>query len=170
MDKKRFKYWDVAFSYAKDVVSGKIRANKYRIKGCQRFLEDYESGRYDFDPRDAEFVIRIIEKTFCHMQGEDKTGKPLRGTPFLLIDFHIFIIYNLLGFKEKGTGINRFHECLIFIPRKNVKTSFSAALSYALGILNRKSVMPREGRVSRNIIRKVFVNVGVRHAPRGACE
>lgn len=139
MDKKRFKYWDVAFGYAKDVVSGKIRANKYRIKGCQRFLEDYESGRYDFDPRDAEFVIRIIEKTFCHMQGEDKTGKPLRGTPFLLMDFHIFAIYNLLGFKEKGTGINRFHECLIFIPRKNVKTSFSAALSYALGILNRKS-------------------------------
>lgn len=135
----KYKYWDRAFGYAKDIVSGKIRANKYRIKGCQRFLDDYESGKYDFDPKDAEFVIGIIEKTICHMQGEDKTATPLRGRPFLLMNFHIFIIYNLLGFKEKGTKINRFHECLIFIPRKNVKTSFSAALAYALGLLNRMS-------------------------------
>ena len=139
MDKSKYKYWDVAFGYAQGVVSGKIIANNYRIKGCRRFLDDYESGRYDFEPKDAEFVIQIIEKTFCHMQGENKKGEPLRGTPFLLMPFHVFIIYNLLGFKIKGTGINRFHECLIFIPRKNVKTSFAGALSYALGLLNRKS-------------------------------
>ena len=42
-------------------------------------MEDYESGRYDFDPKDAEFVIRIIENTICHQQGEDKEGTPLRG-------------------------------------------------------------------------------------------
>ena len=73
------------------------------------------------------------------MQGEDKTAKPLRGTPFFLMPFHVFIVYNILGFKIKGTKINRFHECLIFIPRKNVKTSFAAGLSYALAILNRMS-------------------------------
>lgn len=137
MDK--FQNWEEAFGYAEDVVNGKIVANKYRILGCKRFLEDYESGRYDFDPTDAEFVIRIIERTVCHMQGEDKDGNPLRGTPFLLMSFHKFIVYNLLGFKIKGTKINRFHECLIFIPRKNVKTSFVGALAYALGLLYRKS-------------------------------
>lgn len=137
MDK--YKYWDVAFGYAEDVVSGKTVANKYRVKGCQRFLNDYKSGRYDFDPKNAEFVIGIIEKTICHMQGEDKTATPLRGAPFFLMPFHVFIVYNILGFKIKGTKINRFHECLIFIPRKNVKTSFSAALAYALGLLNRMS-------------------------------
>lgn len=131
--------WDEVFRYAREIVEGKRIANKYRVKGCRRFLDDYESGTYDFEPADAEFVIRIIEKTFCHQQGEDKAGRPLRGTPFLLMPFHKFIIYNLLGFKIKGTGINRFHECLIFIPRKNVKTSFAGALAYALGILNRKS-------------------------------
>lgn len=131
--------WNEVFGYAREIVEGKRIANKYRVKGCQRFLDDYESGTYDFEPADAEFVIRIIEKTFCHQQGEDKAGRPLRGTPFLLMPFHKFIIYNLLGFKIKGTGINRFHECLIFIPRKNVKTSFAGALAYALGILNRKS-------------------------------
>lgn len=139
MTDKKYKNWDKAFGYARDIVSGKLVANKYRIKGCQRFLDDYESGKYDFDPKDAEFVIRIIERTICHMQGEDKEGNPLRGTPFILMPFHVYIVYNILGFKIKGTKINRFHEVLIFIPRKNVKTSFSAGLVYALSLLNRMS-------------------------------
>ena len=53
--------------------------------------------------------------------------------------FHKFIIYNVLGFKEKDTIINRFKEALIFIPRKNVKTSFAGAFAYALGLLYRNS-------------------------------
>ncbi len=137
MDK--FPNWKCVFGYAREIVEGKRIANEYRIKGCQRFLDDYESRRYDFDPTDAEFVIQIIESTVCHMQGEDQRGVPLRGRPFLLMAFHKFIIYNLLGFKIKGTKINRFHECLIFIPRKNVKTSFAGALAYALGLLYRMS-------------------------------
>ena len=57
----KYKNWDIVFDYARDCISGKRIANKYRIKACERFLEDCESGRYDFDPKDAEFVIRIIE-------------------------------------------------------------------------------------------------------------
>lgn len=126
-------------NYAKDVVAGKIPANQYRIKGCERFLSDLKNPAYDFQPRDAEFCIGIIEKTLCHQQGERQDGMPLRGTPFYLLPFHKFIIYNLLGFKMAGTKINRFHEALIFIPRKNIKTSFAAALAYALGLLYRMS-------------------------------
>ena len=125
--------------YAEGIVSKRIIANEYRIKGCQRFLDDLKNPEYDFTTHDAEFVINLIENTFCHQQGEKHDGTPLRGTPFLLMPFHKFIIYNLLGFKLKGTIINRFHECLIFIPRKNVKTSFAGALAYALGILYRMS-------------------------------
>lgn len=134
-----FKNYDLVMRYADDVLSGRIVANQYRKKACERFLNDLKNPAYDFRPRDAEFVISIIENTICHMQGEKQDGTPLRGTPFFLMDFHKFIIYNLLGFKLAGTRINRFHEALIFIPRKNVKTSFSAALAYALGLLNRKS-------------------------------
>ena len=127
------------FDYVNGVISGKIIANKYRIKACERFLRDLENPIYDFDPSQAEFVIGIIESTICHQQGEKLDGTPLRGEPFLLMPFHKFIIYNLLGFKLKGTKINRFHEALIFIPRKNVKTSFAGALAYALGLLYRMS-------------------------------
>lgn len=94
---------------------------------------------YEIDYVAPEFCIGIIETTFCHQQGEKLDGTPLRGTPFLLEPFHKFIIYNLVGFKLKGTNIVRFHEALIFIPRKNIKTSWAAAMAWALALWYRRS-------------------------------
>lgn len=125
--------------YVNGICDGSIVANEYRIKACRRFLDDLQDERWDFKTSDAEFVIGIIELTICHQQGESLDGTALRGTPFLLMPFHKFIIYNLVGFKLANTSINRFTECLIFIPRKNVKTTFAGALAYALGLLWRDS-------------------------------
>lgn len=81
----------------------------------------------------------MIETTLCHQQGEDLNGNPLRGTPFLLQPWEKFILYNLVGFVMAGTNIVRFHEALIYIPRKNGKTGFAAALAWALSLWYRKS-------------------------------
>lgn len=136
---KTFKNYDIVFKYAKSIVVGEKVACKELIQGCKRFFKDLDNPKYEFNPKDAEFVIQVIEKTFVHAQGEKLDGTPLRGTPFLLEPFHKFIIYNLLGFYHKGTKIRRYKEAFIFIPRKNIKTSFAAALSWALGILERRS-------------------------------
>jgi phage terminase large subunit-like protein len=125
--------------YAASIVEGRKLANKEQIQGCERFFNDLKNPEYVFNPKDAEFVIGIIEKTFVHAQGEMLDGTPLRGTPFLLEPFHKYQVYNLLGFYHKGTKIRRFKEAFIYIPRKNIKTSFAAALAWALGLLNRKS-------------------------------
>ena len=129
----------IAYNYAKDVAEGRIIANKYRVKGCQRFLKDLENPAYDFRLHDAEVVILLIESTFAHQQGQRLDGSPLKGEPFLLEPFHKFIIFNLLGFYRAGTYIRRFKEALIYIPRKNIKTSFAAALAWGLSILEMKS-------------------------------
>jgi len=125
--------------YARSIVEGRKIACKEQIQGCQRFLDDLKNSEYDFNLKDAEFVIGIIEKTFTHAQGEKLDGLPLRGEPFLLEPFHKFQVYNLLGFYHRGTKIRRFKEAFIFIPRKNIKTSYAAALAWALGLLERKS-------------------------------
>ena len=104
-----------------------------------RFFSDLDNPEYWMDSKAPEFCIQIIEKTICHQQGEMLDGTPLRGTPFKLEPFHKFIVYNLVGFKLRGTDVVRFHEALIFIPRKNIKTSFAAALSWALSLLYRRS-------------------------------
>ncbi|WP_290155027.1 terminase large subunit domain-containing protein, partial [uncultured Dubosiella sp.] len=125
--------------YANGCISGKINANQYRVLAAKRFLKDLDNPAYDFQPRDADFVIKLIEKRICHMKGEKQDGTPLRGQPFELMTWHKFVIYNLLGFWHKGTKLRRFKEALIFVPRKSAKTSFAASLAWALGVLQRRS-------------------------------
>ena len=132
-------HYQEVLEYADSIRSGRKIACKETKQAVERFYRDLEDPRYELKPKDAEFCINIIETTFCHQQGEMLDGTPLRGKPFLLMPFHKFIIYNMVGFKLKGTDILRYHESLIFIPRKNVKSSFAGALAWALSLLYRAS-------------------------------
>lgn len=136
---KRPKNYDVVLEYANSVVEGRKVACKETVQMCQRFLRDLENHDYDFNPKDAEFVIQIIEKTFVHQKGEDMQGRPLRGRPFLLEPWQKFVICNLLGFFHKGTKLRRYKEAFIMLARKNGKTPFVSALAWGLGLLERMS-------------------------------
>ncbi len=133
------KYADEVLEYARSIVEGRKIACKEQIQGCQRFLNDLKDSRWDFNSKDADFVIGIIERTFKHRQGEDLDGTPLRGKPLLLAHWQKYIVYNLLGFYKAGTNERRYKEAFIFICRKNGKTLFVSALTWALALLERKS-------------------------------
>lgn len=133
------KNWPEVLQYAESIRDGEKIACRELRQAVDRFFADLENPEYELATKGPEFCIQIIEKTICHQQGERLDGTPLRGAPFLLEPFHKFIIYNLLGFKLAGTDIVRFHEALIFIPRKNIKTSFAASLAWALSLWYRKS-------------------------------
>lgn len=122
--------------YVKDIVSGKKIACKELKQVCQRFLDDKKNPKLVFRTKEANFVIGIIENLFEHIQGESLDGKPLAGNNLKLESWQKFIIYNLVGFYWKGTNNRRYQEAFIMIPRKNGKTSFSAALAFSLGILD----------------------------------
>jgi len=133
------KYADVVMEYAKSIVEGRKVACKEQIQVCQRFLDDLKNPQLEFRSKDADFVIGIIERTFKHRQGEALDGTPLRGKPLILEPWQKFIIYNLLGFYKDGTNERRYKEAFIFICRKNGKTLFVSALTWALALLERKS-------------------------------
>jgi len=137
--KNKHKNYDTVMEYARNVVEGRKIACKETIQMCERFLRDLENRVYDFNPKNAEFVIQIIEKTFVHQKGEDMQGRPLRGRPFLLEPWQKFVVYNLLGFYHKGTLLRRFKEAFVMIPRKQGKTPFMSALAWGLGLLERRS-------------------------------
>ncbi|EAC3152769.1 terminase large subunit [Listeria monocytogenes] len=139
MSLKDFTNHDSVMNYVDEVAKGKKIAGKEIQQAAKRFKKDLKNKEYEFNPKDAEFVIGIIERTFVHDQGERIDGTPLRGTPFILEPWQKFIIYSLLGFYIKDTIIRRFKEAFIFLPRKNGKTRFVAALSWALALLERKS-------------------------------
>ena len=133
------KYAKEVWQYAQNVISGKQVANRYRVLGCKRFVAMAEGGKYDVRTKDADFVIGIIQATFKHRQGENLAGEPMRGKPFLLEPWQKLCLYGMLVFFKKGTKERAVKEAFIFIPRKNSKTLFAAAVAYGLAILERAS-------------------------------
>ena len=133
------KYADEVFTYAHGVVAGLIVAGEDRVLGCQRFLDFCERDDLDIRTRDADFVIGIIEATFHHRQGEMLDATPLRGQPLLLEPWQKFCVYGMLVFYRKGTEQLLVNEAFIFIPRKNGKTLFVAALAWGLSLLRKDS-------------------------------
>lgn len=131
-------YKDVAVQYAEDVVAGKIKAGN-NVRECQRFLDDLKRDDLELRTKDPDFVIGIIEKLVVHKQGESLDGQSLVNKPLLLRPWQIFIVYNLIGFYYKGTNNRRYKEAFIYVPRKQGKTTFIAALAFALGLLERRS-------------------------------
>ncbi len=133
------KYKDVAIQYARDVLKGKIKTGKEVVLACARFQKDLQRKDLELHTKEPDLVIGIIERTMVHKQGEDLDGRTLMNTPLKLQPWQIFIVYNLVGFFYKGTNERRYKEAFIFIPRKNGKTTFIAALAWGLAILERKS-------------------------------
>ncbi|MFA6663745.1 MAG: terminase large subunit [Lachnospiraceae bacterium] len=131
-------YKSKVIQYAQDVVSKKIKAGG-NVRECQRFLDDLKRDDIELKTHDPDLVINIIAKIMVHNQGEDLEGNSLVNKPLNLQLWQMFVVYNLVGWYWKGTKRRRFHEGFIFIPRKNGKTMFVAALSFALGILDRMS-------------------------------
>ena len=131
-------YLDVVVRYAEEVVGGRIVAGN-NVRECRRFLADLTRPELELRTHDPDFVINVIQAIMVHNQGEDLEGRSLVNTPLLLQPWQMFCIYNLVGFYHAGTNRRRFTESFIFVPRKNGKTLFDAALAFALALLERKS-------------------------------
>ena len=133
------KYAAEVMDYAERCACGEIVCGADRMLCAIRFMEFLKRDDLDVRTQDADFVIGMIEATFRHRQGEAPDATPLRGKPILLEPWQKLIIYGLLIFFRKGTRERLVKEALIFIPRKNGKTTFVAGLAYALSLLQRMS-------------------------------
>lgn len=112
--------------YAKQVVKGEITACKKVIQACFRHLNDLkrqgtDDFPYVFNEDLGHRPIGFIEK-YC---------KPSKGDyeKLILQPWQHFAIGSLYGWVHKDTGVRRFREGLIFIGRKNGKTTKISGLS-----------------------------------------
>lgn len=112
--------------YAKQVVKGEIIASKKVIQACFRHLNDLkrqgtDEFPYVFDEQAAHRPIQFIER-FC---------RPSKGDykKLVLQPWQHFVIGSLYGWVHKDTGVRRFREGLVFISRKNGKTTMISGLS-----------------------------------------
>ena len=133
-------YKGIALEYARTYARQKKRTVGVEVRAaCRRFLADLKRKDLELHTKEPDFVCGIIELSFVHSKGESLDGHSLVNRPFTLEPWEVFIIYNVTGFYYKGTNERRYKEAFIYIPRKNGKTSFVAALAFALALLERKS-------------------------------
>lgn len=134
----RAPHLDEALRYARDTTDDAGICELTRLS-CRRFLDDLDSGQWDFKTTLPEWCIEIMTGLFSFAQGERLDGSPLRGEPLELMPWHVFCTYAITGFFQPGTDIRRFTEADIFAPRKTVKTTWSEGLQTALAMWYRRS-------------------------------
>lgn len=133
------RYKKIAVDYAKAAASGEIVCGAEIAAAARRFLADMERPDLKLHTKEPDFVCGIIERLMVHKQGQALDGTPLTNTPLILQPWQVFIVYNIVGFYFKNTNERRYKEAFIFVPRKQGKTLFIAALAFALALLERRS-------------------------------
>lgn len=134
MHSNRKTYRDtVAYKYAKDIVDRKIKAGKYIIKECERFLSDLER-QYDddfewyFDLNTYEFIISFQE--FFKFADGIKAGQPMK-----MARFQEWIVGNIFCWKHKEHGYVRFTRAYIQIARKQGKSMILGYIGFIKSLL-----------------------------------
>ena len=107
--------------YVEDVLNDKILVGNWIKLACQRYYDWFSRDDIFFDYDDIDRKIRFIGK-LKHFRGE------FYNQPFLLFNWQQWIIASIYGWKYKSTGYRVCKNALMFISRKNGKSSLAAAL------------------------------------------
>jgi len=132
-------YIQRAINYANGVIDGSIPACEEKILEAKRFLRDIENPKFYLNEEIINISVNFIEKVVVHYQGESVKAVSLRNKPMQLQEWQIFVVVNLMGFYKTGTIETRFKESLVFIPRKQGKTAFTASIALCKSLIERMS-------------------------------
>ncbi|TVS18953.1 MAG: terminase large subunit [Gammaproteobacteria bacterium] len=121
-------YADRAKRYAEAVVSGEIPACRLVRLACQRHLDeldkqDDDAFPFEFDPSAADEWCAFIE-LMPHIKG--RWARERRK--ITLEDWQCFLVSVPFGWKRKADGLRRFRRVYVEVPRKNAKSTLTAAL------------------------------------------
>lgn len=110
--------------YWNEIESGNIVVCKRVRKQYERLMEDLSNNEvYVFDEAKANKPINFIEKFCKHSKGE------WAGKPVILELFQKAFISALYGFVDKTTGFRRYRETMLYLARKNGKSTLAAGLA-----------------------------------------
>jgi phage terminase large subunit-like protein len=125
-----------AQTYARDVIRGRLVACQWARLACERQERDLAAARagtfpYIFDPVSATRICRFAE-LLPHVKGKWARRDPANPTAhrIRLEPWQCFILTTLFGWRDRATGHRRFKEADIYVPRKNAKSTLSAAIGW----------------------------------------
>ena len=117
-----------ATAYARAVVDGEVSACLFLKLACRRHLDDLEASEseafpYRFDETAVEHVCQFVEYQ-PHVKGKwASLGESIR-----LEDWQCFMLGVAFGWLRKTSGLRRFRTAYWEVPRKNSKSTLSAAV------------------------------------------
>jgi phage terminase large subunit-like protein len=117
-----------AQTYAQQVVEGQIPACKWTIEACRRQIDDLnrevsEDWPWIFDADKAARPCVFVE-LLPHIK-----GKWAREKRLLVLDaWQCFLVTTVFGWVHKDTGLRRYREAYVEVPRKNGKSLLSAGI------------------------------------------
>lgn len=121
-------YLDHAAAYMQAVVGGAVPASKWTRLAVQRQLDDLRRAASDewpwiFDGDRAERPCAFIE-LMPHIKGKwAKEGRTIE-----LEGWQCFILTTVFGWVHRDTGLRRYREAYIEVPRKNAKSTLSSGV------------------------------------------
>lgn len=130
---------DYVLDYCNAVLSGEIVANEKIKLACQRELNDRkrinndDDFNYYFDSKQAIKAIKFMSLI-------PKTD----GTKLEMAKFQKWLIGELYGWREKGTGNRRYNKAFISMARKNSKTYIASCIAIASLLLENKPAKNRQ--------------------------
>ena len=123
MSKKNYilEYWD-------EIISGKVKVSKKVHRQMKSLVQDINTPRepYIYSEERADHAIFFIENYCKHSKGK------FRGEPVILETWQKAFVAALFGFVNRHTGIRRFNKALLFVARKNGKSTLAAAIALYL--------------------------------------
>lgn len=122
-------YDGIAAEYVRQVLAGQILACKWVQLACQRQLSDFKKqGDPDYPWRyQPELGIRVCR--FVEMLRHTK-GKWARNRETIKLElWQVFILMVVFSWVSKSTGMRRFRDVYIEVPRKNAKSTLTSGVS-----------------------------------------
>ena len=117
--------------YIQAIKSGSLNHGKWIKQLVAWHLKELKtSDKYVYNPQIAEKYVKFIENL------EFTQGK-WAGKPFLLEDWQAFFVSMMFGWVNKTTGLRRFKQVTLNVPKKNGKTELGAAIALACSYLDR---------------------------------
>ena len=129
---KKINVENVVSEYVADVISGRLPSCRMVVLACQRYLDDWKREDLYFDWKAVKKFVAFCS-SLKHFKGE------FAGRPIDLEPWQIFIVANVFGWKKKATGKRRYTYADVFVPRKNGKTTFAAAMALFCMMLDGES-------------------------------
>ena len=113
-------YTQAALDYAESVLSEEILACSYVKQACQRFFDDLQR-------MDVHYDQKAVRKCGLFMEQLSNVSGRWRGQKLKLSPYQCFVVANLIGLKYVASGLRKYREAYIEVPRKNGKSTFAAA-------------------------------------------